>query len=325
MQELQKGLNKLNKSKTPDPDNIPAIIWKNSLFQEQLLDFCNETMKGNKPEALSRSTIIPLPKKGDLSLPSNYRGITLSSLAAKLYRTMLLIRISPHLDAILTRNQNGFRKGRSTTLQILALRRLIEELKISNKQAYIVFLDFSKAFDSVNRKAMLHILLNYGSPEEIVNAIAIMYGNPTSFVQTSDGLTKGLFTTTGILQGDTLAPYLFVIVVDHLLRQSIDPLKSKGIDIKPSKTSREKEKYLTDLDCAEDIALTAMLLQDAQDLLSSLEDASAKVGLFLNAKKTEYMSINGNKCPSSILSRDGTQLKEVDDFKYLDSFFLPTA
>ena len=47
-------------------------------------------MKGSKPEALSRSTIIPLPKKGDLSLPSNYRGITLSALAAKLYNTMLL-------------------------------------------------------------------------------------------------------------------------------------------------------------------------------------------------------------------------------------------
>ena len=115
MEELQKGLNKLNKSKTPGPDNIPAIIWKNSLFHKQLLDFCNETMKGNKPEALSRSTIIPLPKKGDLSLPSNYRGITLSALAAKLYNTMLLNRISPHLDPILRRNQNGFRKGRSTT------------------------------------------------------------------------------------------------------------------------------------------------------------------------------------------------------------------
>ena len=82
-----------------------------------------------------------------------------------------------------------------------------------------MFVDFSKAFDSVNRKAMLHILLNYGIPEEIVNAIAIIYDNPSSFVQTLDGRIKEFFTTTGILQGDTLAPYLFVIVVDYLLRQ----------------------------------------------------------------------------------------------------------
>ena len=107
-----------------------------------------------------------------------------------------------------------------------------------------MFVDFSKAFDGVNRKAMLHILVNYGISEEIVNAIAIMYDNPSSFVQTVDGPTKDLefFTTTGILQGDTLAPYLFVIVFDYLLRQSIDTLKSKGIDIMPSKTSREKDK-----------------------------------------------------------------------------------
>ena len=147
-----------------------------------------------------------------------------------------------------------------------------------------------------------------------------MYDNPSSFVQTLDGPTNEFFTTTRILQGDTLAPYLFGIVAGCLLRQSIDTLKSKGINITPSKTSREKDKYLTDLDYADDIALTAMLLQEAQNLLSSLEDASAKVGLFLNAKKTEYMSIRGNECPASILSRDGTQLKEVDDFKYLGSF-----
>ena len=111
-----------------------------------------------------------------------------------------------------------------------------------------------------------------------------------------------------------------MIVVDYLFRQSIDTLKSKGIEIMPSKTGREKDKYLTDLNYADDIALTAMLLQDVQDLLSSLEDASSKVGLFLNANKTEYMSINGNECPTTILSRDGTQLKEVGDFKYLGFF-----
>ena len=52
MEELQKGLNKPNKSKTPGPDDIPAIIWKNPLFHKQLLDFCNESMKEFKPDAL---------------------------------------------------------------------------------------------------------------------------------------------------------------------------------------------------------------------------------------------------------------------------------
>ena len=148
---------------------------------------------------------------------------------------------------------------------------------------------------------MLHILHNYGIPEDTVKAIAIMYDNPTIFVQTTDGPTREFHTTTGILQGDTLAPYLFVIVVDYILRQSVDTLNSKGIDITPNKTLRDKNKYLTDLDYADDIALTATLLQDAQDLLLSLEDSPAKVGLFLNAKKTESMTVNGDRTNQSLL------------------------
>lgn len=127
-------------------------------------------------------------------------------------------------------------------------------------------------------------------------------------------------TTTGILQGDTLAPYLFVIVVDYILRQSVDHLKDLGLDVKPHKTSRDRTKYLTDLDYADDIALTSVLLENAQQLLVSLEDASAKVGLMLNAKKTEYLRINGCENEPPLKSRNGTLLKSVDDFKYLGSY-----
>ena len=107
-----------------------------------------------------------------------------------------------------------------------------------------------------------------------------MCDNPSNFVQTLDGPTKEFFTTTGILQGDTLTPYLFVIVIDYLLRQSIDTFKSNRIDIMPSKASRERDKYLTDLDYADHIGLTAMLLQDAQDLLSFLKTPQPKLTSF---------------------------------------------
>ena len=199
----------------------------------------------------------------------------------------------------------------------MTIRRITEERKISHKKASIVFVDFAKAFDSVDRKALLHILYNYGIPDETVKAIAIMYNNPSTFVDSPDSPTKEFVTTAGILQGDTLAPFLFVIVVDYILRQSIDCLDSKGLTIKPTQSRRLKSKHLTDLDYADDIALTADHLQDAQDLLTCLENAAAKVGLFLNAKKTEYMTINEDKVHHHIKSNNGTVLKEVDDYKYL--------
>ena len=71
-----------------------------------------------------------MPKKGDLSLVTNYRGIcqyAIMSIAAKIYNKMILNRLVPFIDPILRKNQNGFRRGRSTLSQILCLRRIIEE------------------------------------------------------------------------------------------------------------------------------------------------------------------------------------------------------
>ena len=233
---------------------------------------------------------------------------------------MILNRISKHVDPILRRNQNGFRKGRSTIPQILALRRIIEEMAIGKQKATIIFVDFAKAFDSVDRRAMLHILQNYGIPDDIIRSIATMYENPESFINTSDGPTSSFKTSTGILQGDTLAPYLFVIVVDYILRHSADSIYVKGIDVKPNKTTRDSSKYLTDLDYADDITLLSQLLLDGQELLLSLEEAASRFGLLLNSKKTEYLTINEDKNHIPISSNDGNVLKEVSDFKYLGSY-----
>ena len=86
--------------------------------------------------------IIPIPKEGDLSLGSNYRCISLTSLVAKTYNRMILNRIRPHLDCHLRKNQNGLRSGRTTTSQIIGLRRLIEGVKDKNLEAILIFIDF---------------------------------------------------------------------------------------------------------------------------------------------------------------------------------------
>ena len=102
----------------------------------------------------------------------NYRGINLSSLVAKTYNRMIMNIIRPYLDCYLRKNQNGFRNGRTTTSQILALRRLIEGVKENNLEAILIIIDFKKAFDTVHRGKMLLILNAYGIPEELVTAIA---------------------------------------------------------------------------------------------------------------------------------------------------------
>ena len=320
--ELQNVLKQTKSSKAFGPDNIPPVIWKDPVFHQFLLDYCNQSFEQLVcPDIWPKSQIIPFPKKGDLSLATNYRGISLLSIAAKIYNKLILNRLVPKVEPLLRDNQNGFRAGRSTLSQILTLRRIIEECSFCNLDSVFIFIDFSKAFDSINRSIMFEILELYRIPKEIVDAIKVMYTNNSSTVLTPDGETSSFDIKAGILQGDTLAPFLFIMVVDYVLRMSLDTLKEKGMEVKPRRSSRHLAEYITDTDFADDISLISSSLQNAQDLLTSLEKAANCVGLYLNESKTEYM-INSRTVDTSFNMRtlNGYILKLVNDYKYLGSF-----
>ena len=120
-----------------------------------------------------KGCILPFPKKGDLGLAKNYRGITLTSIAAKIYNALQRKRIEPKIDNILRKNQNGFRRNRSTTSQILTIRRILEGVWAKNIQGTLLFIDFTKAFGSIHRGKMEQILLAHDIPKETVAAITI--------------------------------------------------------------------------------------------------------------------------------------------------------
>ena len=157
-----------------------------------------------------KGCILPFPKKGDFRLAKNYRGITLTSIAAKIYNALLRNRINPKIDNILRKNQMAPRY-RSTTSQLLTIRRILEGVQAKNLQATILLVDFTKAFDSIHRRKMEQILLAYGLPKETVAAIMIFYRNPKVEVRSPDADTDYFDIVSVVQQGDTLAPYLSII------------------------------------------------------------------------------------------------------------------
>ena len=110
------------------------------------------------------------------------------------------------------------------------------------------------------------------------------------------------------------------MVVDYVMRVSVDKIAEKGYQLQPKKDSRHPAKHLTDTDFADDIALFSQSLEHVQDLLQSLEQASNGVGLYLNETKTECL----NRCLSDadlvVKTLSGSALKMVDDYVYLGSF-----
>ena len=134
-----------------------------------------------------------------------------------------------------------------------------------------------------------------------------------------DGDIECFDIVAGVLQGDMLAPYLFIICLDYVLRTSMDKIRENGFVLKKKRSRRYPAKTITDTDYtdyADDIALLANTPNQAETLLHSSERTVAGIGLHVKAHKTEYMCYNQT---GDISTRDGTSLKLVDKFTYLGS------
>ena len=125
-EELDSVLKKIKNRKAAGLDEIPPEVWKTRQFDDILLRHCNAVYNQNPIDIWMKGCILPFPKKGDLGLAKNYWGITLTSIVAKIYNALLRNRIEPKIDNILWKNENGFRRNRSPTSQILTIRRILE-------------------------------------------------------------------------------------------------------------------------------------------------------------------------------------------------------
>ena len=128
--------------------------------------------------------------------------------------------------------------------------------------------------------------------------------------------TDYLNIVVGVLQGDTLVPYLFIICLDYMLRASIDLMKENGFKLAKERSRRYPAQTITDVNYADNIALTANIPTQVKSLLHSQEWAAGGIGLHFNVDQTEYMCFIQR---GDISTRKGGPLKLVDKFTYLGS------
>ena len=279
-EELDSVLRKIKNRKGVGLDEISPEVWKMRQFDNILLRHCNAVYNQNPIDRLMKGCIPPFPKKGDLGLAKNDRGITLTSIAAKICYTLLRNRVEPKIDNIIWKNQNSFRRNRSTTSQILTIRRILECVRAKKTYwATIQFVDFTKAFDSIHRGKMEQILQAYGIQKETVAAIIILYRNTKVKVRSPDGDTDYFDIVAVVLQGDTLKPYLFIIYLDYVLRTLIDKIKENGFELTKKRSRRYPAKQLA-------TPTTPMTLLFWQIYPSKLKSYCI-LGLHVNALKTE--------------------------------------
>ena len=201
------------------------------------------------------------------------------------------------------------------TSQILTIHRILS-VRAKNRKATLLFVDFTKAFDSIHRGKMEQILLAYGISKENVAAIMMLYRNMKVKVYSPDVDTDYFDIVAGVLQGDTLVLYLFIICLDYVLRTSINLMKENGFKLTKERSRRYPVQTTTYADYTDNIALLANTSAQAESLLHSLERAAGGMGLRVNVDKIEYMCSNQR---SDIYTLKGGLLKLVDKFTYQGS------
>ena len=187
--EVSSAILHLKRRKTPGVDGIPAdLIRASGLNAVEAL----YRLTGNIwhdcswPLIWKIQEIVLLHKGGSPKDCSNYRTIVLISQGSKILLIILLNRLRKKFENELPDEQAGFRRGRGTADMLCCIQNVIEKTLIMSERTFIVFIDYSKAFDSVSHIQMFDILNDMGFPRHIVALIQALYEKQSAIRRTCD-------------------------------------------------------------------------------------------------------------------------------------------
>lgn len=307
-EEIEKAVRTQKPDKAPGSDGISnefLILNKNHLIPilKHIFKFFNQVLQTETiPYQWTTSSIVLLHKKGDKNNINNYRPISLMSNIYKIFAKVILSRISNILDENQPREQAGFRSGYSTLDHIHVIKQLFEKGKEHNLTFYCSFVDYSKAFDTIEHEKIWNALKNQGVEHKYIRILKNIYSNSKAKIKLEkEG--KEIKMERGVRQGDPLSPKLFTAVLEDVFRQ-LD-WATCGLSI--------NGENLSHLRFADDLIILSSSSNGLQAMLDDLVRESGKVGLVMNTLKTKVMT-NGKEEPILV---NNNPLEYVKEYIYL--------
>lgn len=281
LEKVMNACRRLKRAKSCGPDNIPGEVWRSVSCQKRLHSLVSTIWTHRKmPSEWRHSNVVPLSKPG-----GGFRGISLTCTAYKVYALLLLDEIFPNLEDILPDSQYAYRPGRSTADAIGIVQQIIEKHREYNIPLDVVLVDFKKAFDRADRKAICAILTDAGVDWRTVDRIRDLMDQVSFSVKGRDFASAVKEILNGIRQGCPLSPVLFLLLMGFM---------NKIVSASLQNLSIWQVEYADDKVIAGSSALEALKI---------CKDVGPSLGLEVNEDKTVTFEALGPR----------------DSFKYLGS------
>ena len=310
--EIIKIISKFNKNKSPGYDDIGNNDLK-KISKEIAIPltriFNLSISSGEVPDSLKIAKVVPIYKKSDPQVFSNYRPVSVLPSFSKIIERLVFNRCVDFIDKhkILNTNQYGFRTGPSTYMAIVDFVDNICNAVENNQQSIGIFLDLSKAFDTIDHNILLHKLTYYGFRGKALDWFSSYLSNRKQYVIYNNEKSTMEKLTCGVPQGSILGSLLFILYVNDIVNTSS--------------------------------VLEFVLFADDTTILYSHEDLASKIDvvnnelkevtnwfkanrLSVNAKKTNYMLLetrqrNLKQDDNIFIELDNTRLERVFITKFL--------
>ena len=190
--EVKSALESNTTNKASGEDGIPVELFQ--ILKDDavkvLHSICQQIWKTQQgPQDWKRSVFIPIPKKGNPKECSNYRTTAFISHTSKVMLKILQARLQQYVNRELPDVQAGFRKGRGTRDQIANISRIIEKAREFQKNTYICFIDYEKAFNCMDHSKLWKVLKEMGIPDHLTCLLRNLYAGQEATISTGHGTT----------------------------------------------------------------------------------------------------------------------------------------